>query len=239
MKNHIHVAPVLDALREPGLCPFCTMHQKLDENAAEFIMGPAYMDEDIRSKTNEAGFCRRHLDKLYAMQNKLGLALMLHTHLKEVRLQSSQTLNCYSCYLCDKINETFMRYMDTFFYMWKKESTPASGILAKKRIMTPFVKSQHEGQHEGNEMRGLIEALPGFCLPHYHLMIDMSVKLLKKKHLDEFLSVVEPLQQQALQKLDGDLDWFTKKFDHRYADEPWKDSKDAITRTIAILKGNT
>lgn len=29
-----------------------------------------------------------------------------------------------------------------------------------------------------------------------------------------------------------DLDWYIDKFDYRYKDEPWKNSKDAIERTI-------
>ena len=33
------------------------------------------------------------------------------------------------------------------------------------------------------------------------------------------------------------VDWFIKKFDYRFQDEPWKDSKDAVERAILKLSG--
>jgi hypothetical protein len=233
MRDHIHTIPVLDALREPAHCPICVMYNKLDENAVDFIMGPAYMDEDFRDKTNEAGFCEGHLVKLYAVQNRLGTALLLHTHLKHVikNLQSKKPLNPSRlfkkgnttagqfsdyigglqkrCYICEKIEETFKRYIDTFFYLWNSEK----------------------------ETVELVRALPGFCLPHYGILMEAAEKALTKKQLDNFLSVVVPLQQQAMAKIEGDIDWFIQKFDYRNNDAPWKDSKDAINKVMAMLKG--
>lgn len=234
MRDHIHTIPILDALREPGHCPFCTMYASLDQNAVDFIMGPAYMDEDIRDKTNEAGFCKEHLHRIYEVQNRLGAALLIHTHLKQIQkdihvsggfevsggfFKKTESaagklaghISAYQsrCYICEKINDTFERYMNTFFYMWNKEP----------------------------EMLVLVQNLPGFCLPHYGTMLTKAEANLNKKQLEGFLSVVIPLQQRAIEKLEGDLDWFIQKFDYRNADVPWKDSKDAIVRAIAMLKG--
>ena len=233
MKNHIHTVPVLDALKDPGACPFCKMYKTLDENALHFIMGPAYMDEDVRDKTNEAGFCQNHLNKMYEMQNRLGTALLLHTHLKQLlknitmpnlnesaglfkkaesalsRMASQIEQQQNRCYLCEKIDDTFQKYVDTFFYMWSREA----------------------------EMPALVKALPSFCMPHFGMMIAKSETALNKKYLEGFLEVVIPLQQKALSKLDEDLDWFIQKFDYRNADAPWKDSQDAIERSIVLLKG--
>ena len=234
MKNHIHTIPVLSALRDPGHCPFCKMHNKLEEDAVNFVMGPAYMDEDIRDKTNEAGFCKEHLDKLYAVQNRLGLALLLHTHLKELqkiintpvetkvssglfkktesssgRMAGQVMQQQNRCYVCEKVDNTFKQYVDTFFYMWKREA----------------------------EMPVLVKALPGICLPHYGMLITVAESTLSKKQLEDFLTVAIPMQQQAIAKLEEDLDWFIQKFDYRNADAPWKDSKEALTRAMAILKG--
>jgi hypothetical protein len=33
-----------------------------------------------------------------------------------------------------------------------------------------------------------------------------------------------------------DIKWFIKKFDYRYEEEPWKNSKDSVERTIKFLK---
>ena len=234
MKDHIHTIPVLDALRDPGHCPFCKMHQLLDKDAVDFIMGPAYMDEDIRDKTNEAGFCADHLRKIYAVQNRLGTALLIHTHLKHIqknivvsdkfevtgglfkknesigkRVTSEIEAFQKRCYLCEKIEHTFKRYLDTFFYMWPREK----------------------------EMVPLVESLPGFCLLHYGMILEQAEKSLSKKHLEHFLNVVVSLQQKSMDKLEGDMDWFIQKFDYRNTEAPWKDSKDALTRSLAMLKG--
>jgi len=236
LKEHIHTIPVLDALREPGHCPFCKIYDKLEADAIDFIMGPSlsYMTEDVRDETNAAGFCEEHLGKLYAVQNRLGLALMLHTHFKFIQKNmeiskiaevsgglfkkgESQTDRIAKkivafqnrCYICEKIDNTFLRYMDTFFYLWPKDSN----------------------------IKQLVKALPGFCLPHYAQMLSLSEKAFSKKQLDDFLSVVIPLQKAAMEKLEGDMDWFIQKFDYRNSDAPWKDSKDAINRTMAMLKG--
>ena len=34
-----------------------------------------------------------------------------------------------------------------------------------------------------------------------------------------------------------DVSWFCKKFDYRYNDEPWYNSKDAVERAIKFLSG--
>lgn len=233
MKNHIHTVPVLDALKDPGICPFCKMYKTLDENALNFIMGPAYMDEDVRDKTNEAGFCQSHLNKMFEMQNRLGTALLIHTHLKQLlknvtipnlnesaglfkkaesatsRMAALMEQQQNRCFLCEKVDDTFQRYVDTFFYMWTREA----------------------------ELPSLVKSLPSFCMPHFGMLIAKSESALNKKHLESFLEIVIPLQQKALSKLDEDLDWFVQKFDYRNADAPWKDSQDAIERSIVLLKG--
>ena len=43
--------------------------------------------------------------------------------------------------------------------------------------------------------------------------------------------------QQNLQRVKGDLDWFTAKFDYRNAHADWKNSKDAVQRTMQKLQG--
>jgi len=250
MNDHIHTIPVLDALRAPCHCPFCEMYKKLDTDAVDFIMGPAYMDETIRPETDKAGFCAEHLQKLFAAQNRLGMAMLMHTHLRHFRNNLEKASGSFSnekksegvagffknnfaskstsseksaigktvalieaqqskCYCCERIDTTFARYMDTFFYLWKKE----------------------------REMIDLVKSVPGFCITHYGAMLQAAETILSQSKLDEFLKIVVPLQQRAMEKMDEDLDWFIQKFDYRNANAPWKDSKDAVPRAMAMLKG--
>ena len=55
---------------------------------------------------------------------------------------------------------------------------------------------------------------------------------LNGKLLDTFLDDLNKLTINNLKRVDADLDWFIDKFDYRYKNEPWKNSKDAVERTI-------
>jgi hypothetical protein len=48
----------------------------------------------------------------------------------------------------------------------------------------------------------------------------------------EFLNITIPIQLRFFYTLEEDLDWFIKKYDYRFAKEPWKNSKDALQRTL-------
>ena len=39
------------------------------------------------------------------------------------------------------------------------------------------------------------------------------------------------LEIENFARVDEDVKWFTKKFDYRFKDEPWKNSKDAVKRS--------
>ena len=43
------------------------------------------MEPDIRQETNDKGFCQRHYTKMFSMKNRLGLALMLESHLESLK----------------------------------------------------------------------------------------------------------------------------------------------------------
>jgi hypothetical protein len=226
MQYHIHTIPVLDALKESeNRCPFCVMKDKLERDAINFIMGPAYMEDDIRMETNELGFCAAHLEKLYGEQNRLGLALMLHTFMqrlnKDVTAASKSPLPRFgkkkddklrnhfktqnTCYLCRMIDNTFERYIGTYLYLWGKS---------------------------GEESR-LIEAVPGYCLPHFSKLLDASASLSGSKQ-ERFKKIIDS-QIEFMKQLEDDLEWFTLKFDYRNVNEPWKNAKDALPRALGIL----
>ena len=234
MKEHIHTIPVVEALKEPGICAFCAMKKKLEDGAIRFIMGPAYMEDDVRMKTNKSGFCKKHMDAMYEAGNRLGLALMLHTHVMEIgknitSLTSfsvkpsffSQGIDSFAsklgehlvktnndCYVCDYVDTTFERYVDTFFMLWSKG---------------------------GDEAR-LIASQKGYCLPHFAKMLLHVAKLgggKRKKFMNEIL----PIWKEYMLQLEDDLDWFVQKFDYRNKDADWGTSKDALPRAIAVLGG--
>jgi len=234
MPDHIHTIPVLDALRNPQVCAFCTMQKKLEHDVIQFILGPAYMEDDVRMETNKTGFCKTHMHAMYKEQNRLGLALMLHTHMQRLCKDTSDIVNGRrpiplfgkdpnsalprlkehlakinaSCYICNRVSSTFTRYVDTFFYIWNK----------------------------GGEDAKLVESQTSYCLPCFITLLESAEKLGRGKR-EKFLDVILPIWQKFTQELEGDLDWFVQKFDHRNANEPWKNSKDALPRALNFLGG--
>ncbi len=201
--------------------------------------GSSYMESDIRDLTDKEGFCRYHFLKMFQYGNTLGNAWILKTHFKKIneefsgeikkfkpaklsfmdRLKRSKELNntitawVYekqrSCYICRQYEDTYARYLDTFFYMYKKEAD--------------FVKK--------------LENSKGFCLVHFGDLCQSAVEKLNQKQCDDFFAIIFPLMEQNLNRLEEDVSWMVEKFDYRNADADWKNSKDAIQRGMQKLKG--
>jgi len=237
MKETIYTIPVMDAFREPCECAFCHMRHVLEQNALDFMLGPStsYMEGDIRIKTDEIGFCRKHFGMMYALPNRLGVALMSQTHLARLRKDLSaivqnkkpgarvkkplfgkaapanvSPVSAYikklegTCYICDMMENTFARYIDTFFKLWPKEA----------------------------ELQALVTDGKGFCLPHFAMMMDAAAEKLGGADYKVFAQLACEVQMRNLERVQADIDWFVQKFDYRFQNEPWRDSKDAPRRII-------
>lgn len=85
MKEKIYTIPVNDAFDKDCECPLCAMYQELENNAVEYTDGTKLHGKtDIRAETDKMGFCRKHLKKIYAVENRLGFALVMKTHMDNV-----------------------------------------------------------------------------------------------------------------------------------------------------------
>lgn len=230
MKEQLYTIPVNDAFDADCECPICAMYQSLEDNAIEYTMGPSYMEDDNRAMTDEMGFCQHHIRSLYEQKNRLGLALILKTHsdklIKDLKAASNQKpqgsnglfkkasapsgVGSYvsrlesTCFICNRINNTYDRYLNTLFHLWKKDSSFPSKVRQCK----------------------------GFCVYHYAELYDLAPTQLKGKELDDFLRILDDVFFTNMKRVNDDLEWFINKYDYRYQDEPWKNSKDAIPRTI-------
>ena len=59
-----------------------------------------------------------------------------------------------------------------------------------------------------------------------------------KKKLAEYTKILSGVVENYLATLTEDISWFCKKFDYRYEDEPWKNSKDSVERAIKFLRAD-
>ena len=109
-----------------------------------------------------------------------------------------------SCFVCERIQSTFDRYIATIFYMYKNDP----------------------------DFRSRFSRTKGFCLSHYGLLFDQAPEHLKGELLEQFLTELTNLYLENMKRVREDLEWFRDKFDYRFADEPWKNAKDALPRSV-------
>jgi len=114
-----------------------------------------------------------------------------------------------SCYICSHFKETYARYMDTFFYLYKQDDAFRAKIAESK----------------------------GFCLSHFGDLCDSAETKLNEKEKKEFYQMVLPLMEQNLERVSEDVAWMVEMFDYQNAGADWKNSKDAIQRGMQKLKG--
>ena len=84
MKYTLDTIPVLDAYKADCECPLCKLRILCEDQYVDTMLASAYMEPEWRVKSNETGFCARHFELMFDRRNRLGLALMTHTHMQEV-----------------------------------------------------------------------------------------------------------------------------------------------------------
>ena len=246
MKYHIDTIPLWDAVKLDGECPLCALSRKLELGETERYLGASVMEPDTRIQVNEKGFCRHHHAMLYGMSNRLGHALMLESHTARSRERmkkildsmdksagtlSTATLGKFSrngsqaaedikkqakslsdmtssCVLCDSIQENMERYLHTFFHLY----------------------------HNDSEFRQRFSQSKGVCLPHAADLMAMAVTDLSAKDCAAFIHMLCGLETTNMDRIQEDISWFIKKFDYRYQNESWKNSQDAVPRTVNKLR---
>ncbi|MBR5152127.1 MAG: hypothetical protein IKW60_01165 [Clostridia bacterium] len=208
MKEKIYTIPVNEAFDHPGECGFCVLWRKLEKEILDYVTGPAYMEEDVRGEMDKAGFCPHHYRKMFASGNRLGLALMLQTRLRYLNSNAKEK-HTDSCYACNRMNGRMESYISTFCYLWKTEE----------------------------EFRAKVLSGQGFCQVHFQELMEKGRKYLMKKPYRSMMETLEPFHREHMERVEEDLDWFVRKFDYRFKDEPWKNSKDAVERSIQKVSG--
>ncbi len=228
--EQIYTIPVNEAFEASAAdvscgCPFCSLYNKLENDELELILGASMMEPDVRIQTNEEGFCRTHYDMMFVRKNRLGMALTLESHLAELK-KDIRDKGIFSspgqrpmkrigalertCYVCRRIEFNFEHMIETAVLLWEKDEA----------------------------FREKLKAQPYFCLPHYRRLLEEASTRLSKKQFPELEGICAEIVNGYMEKLEGDVSWFCKKFDYRYDEEPWYDSKDAVERSIRFLRGD-
>ena len=228
--EHIYTIPVNEAFEASAAdascgCPFCTLYNKLEDDELELILGASMMEPDIRIMTNKEGFCRPHYDMMFVRKNRLGMALTLESHLAELAgdIHGNTLLPKGSdkavrrieklegdCYVCRRIEFHFGHMLETAVWLWE----------------------------EDEDFRKKLAAQPYFCLPHYRRLLATAGARMSKKAYPAFRAACAERVEGYLSTLREDVSWFCKKFDYRYDEEPWYNSRDSVERAMKFLRSD-
>ncbi|WZL77953.1 DUF6062 family protein [Eubacteriales bacterium mix99] len=250
MKYHLDTIPVWDAYRANGECPLCILEEQSEKFNISSFLGGSVMEPDVRTEVNKKGFCPRHNGLLYNAQNRLGLALMTHTHVLETNREMKErtdhldqvlrnpgkasipflkkasgkrsaqeaAIHAFSdwmkqhrdqCIICDRIHDALNQYVYTILHLWEQDP----------------------------EFRKTMSDSKGFCFSHLPLVLDMATEYLSSKQQGDFLKDLLPVQSRNMDRLEQELQWFTRKFDYRNQDKSWGNSRDALPRILQKLTG--
>jgi len=240
MKEKLYTIPVNEAFEAGDECPFCFLERDAEQRTIRYVLGPgaSYMEPEVRGETDKMGFCTHHIKKVYDYGNTLGSALILQTYyaclLEEFQAERENlTLpekkrlfggkkktgdepwwqrlerKNNSCFLCDRLEYHMERYYHTFFHMVKD-----------------------------GEFRDKVSGGKGFCMRHFARLLKEAEELLPNAQRDWFYDTVPELMEEHLIRVKEDLDWLIAKYDYRNAGADWKNSRDALQRTMQKLQGS-
>ena len=239
MREQIDTIPVNEAFESGDECPFCWLERMSEQKSIRYILGPgaSYMEPDVRGMTDAQGFCREHTKKMYDFGNALGNALIMQTYMaclieefdreagkfqapppkklfgkkavqEESGLLEKMRHHQQTCCLCEKLEYNMRRYFHTFFVLLKEP-----------------------------EFRAKVENCKGFCMRHFMELLDNAKAELPNAQREWFYPTVIGLMKENLTRVKEDLDWFVGMFDYRSAGRDWKNSRDAVSRTMQKLQG--
>ena len=89
-----------------------------------------------------------------------------------------------------------------------------------------------------SEFKAKFESSKGFCIKHFEWLLKSAKKQMNDKKYKEFSKMLFKLQTDNLKRVRDDVDWFTKKFDYRYKNEDWKNSRDSIPRASTKISSH-
>lgn len=243
MKETISTIPLTDAFQANDECPFCYLEREAERHAISFILGSAYMEDYIREKTDETGFCRHHFKMMYDYGNRLGSALILSTHLKKLGQELSRELQGFT--------PEKSGFRKRFKKIDPKASSPktslGSWISEKecscyvcdhfKSIYSRYLDTFFRQYQKDSEFRAVFADSKGFCLPHFGDLIEYAEERLNDAQKKEFYPTAFRLMEENLSRLQQEVSWFVAKNDYRNKEKDWGAAADSIQRAMQKCAG--
>lgn len=237
----IYTIPVNEAYQSECECPLCQLNKLSEQKYIEYYLGPSLMEPDTRVVTNKTGFCQHHFGMLNQSDiNRLGLGLILHTHLLDIKDDiSSELQNTVpnKSGLLKGRNSDYKQKLSTLAD--KIDSRIVSCPVCEKIniAMGHYVDVIFWMFKHDSDFKKLFISKKSYCLPHISLLLREASKL-SQNDAAEFLEVFTSNIINASNELINDVEWFTLKFDYRNSDKPWGNSKNSLQRSMRFLSGD-
>ena len=231
MKYELETIPVWDAYHAEDECPLCLLQRKAERDFVRFYVGHSVMVPEMRVQVNDSGFCPAHFPMLLEGGNRLGLALITHTHIGELRRKLERRLGkgkagaalkreiagfdaflsqqLDRCLICERMDDRFKRYSYTIVHLWRHE----------------------------DQFRQAFNVSRGICLDHVRGLLAMAVETLRAAQLRAFVSDLLEVQRHSWERLERELLTFTGKFDYRAEGPPSPAAKQSVAAAIQKLTG--
>lgn len=241
MKETIYTIPINEAYETDCECPLCDLEKKLEAEAVDYSLGPAMMEPDFRVNSNEKGYCNKHFSQMFKSPNKLPLALVLDTHLENIRKSlknieksakglKSEKHSLFKGRDISQINEQLSSLLC---------DTEKSCMVCDKvnHTMNRYIEVLLYMWEKDEEFKRKFGNSKGVCLKHFKQLLAPSQKQLSGKNAKLFLAELLEKECGELSRIQEDIHKFTLKFDYRNKDMEWGTAKDAPLRTIEKLSG--
>ena len=237
MKYTLDTIPVLDAYKTDCECPMCKLKILCEDQYLDTMLASAYMEPEWRIRSKETSFCTRHFELMFSRRNRLGLALMTHTHMQEV-IKSLEGILAGKP--SPKKGLFARRAKDDESTMPARIRARIDGCVICEQVETSLKRYGYtiaQLYFTNSEFQAMFEKSKGFCLPHLALVLELAEETLSASQFDTFRKAAAAMELENLKRVEGELEWFTLKFDYRNDGKPWGNSKDAPDRAINKLMG--
>ena len=157
MRDNIYTIPVSEVFEPKDGCPICRLRDTLESRCVEYIMGAAMMEPDIRIETNRLGFCTDHFEMMLGQKNRLSLALMLESHLQELRRGKYREITLKAeakprkraemrtvndtCFVCAQIESALGGMLNTVMKQWERDADFRKLFGEQEYICLPHAES--------------------------------------------------------------------------------------------------
>lgn len=244
MNRNIATFPLTEAFRAADECPFCNLERSAEQHAVSFILGSAYMEDDIRAATDAAGFCRHHYKMMYDYGNRLGCAWILSTHMKRLNEELTRELKGFTpgkSSILSRMKKTNMSNgsaPQTSIGSWVKEKTNSCYVCSHfQEIYSRYLDVFFDMLKKDNEFQELFRQSKGFCLPHFGDLMEAAEKRLSDAQKAELYPQIFTMMQENMERVQKDVAWFVEKNDYRNKEKDWGESRDAVQRAMQKCAG--